>query len=85
MLKVRMDTARLSLEELENISQALRGPCVDCVERGVPDCCQHPDEVRRLLGAMADAIDFERGLRERRDQELALGVDPDSGEWVAGA
>jgi hypothetical protein len=58
---------------------------VDCVERGVPDCCQHPDEVRRLLGAMADAIDFERGLRERRDQELALGVDPDSGEWVAGA
>jgi hypothetical protein len=85
MLKVRMDTARLSLEELENISNALRGPCIDCVERGVPDCCRNPEEVRTLFAAMADAIDFERGLRERRDQELALGVDPGSGEWLAGA
>jgi hypothetical protein len=85
MLKVKMDTGRLSIEELDNISTALRGPCIDCVERGVPDCCQHRGEVRRLLMAMADAIDFERGIRERRDQELALGVDPSSGEWLAGA
>jgi hypothetical protein len=85
MLKVKMDTERLSVEELENISHALRGPCIDCVERGVPEGCRHADEVRHLLAAMADAIDFERGRRERRDQELALGVDPGSGEWLAGA
>jgi hypothetical protein len=85
MLKVRMDTNRLSVEELDNISRALRGPCIDCVEQGVPECCRHRGEVRQLLVAMADAIDFERGLRDRRDQELALGVDRDSGEWVAGA
>jgi len=85
MLKVRMDTDRLSLEELENISTALRGPCLDCIEYGVPESCRHPGEIRRLLHSMADAIDFERGRREKRDRELALGVDPESGEWVAGA
>lgn len=84
MLNVHMDTGRLSLEELENVSRALRGPCIDCVERGVPDCCRHPGEVQRFLDALADAIDTERDRRERRDNELALGVD-DSGEWVAGA
>ncbi len=85
MLTVRMDPGRLSLEELENISAALRGPCLGCVEASVPASCRHPDEVLRLLHAMADAIDFERDRREKRDRELALGVDPDSGEWVAGA
>jgi hypothetical protein len=85
MLTVRMDTARLSLEELENISKALRGPCIECVETGVPDCCRHREEVRAFLAALADAIDVDRLRRERRDQEVALGVDPDSGEWLAGA
>jgi hypothetical protein len=85
MLTIRMDPARLSLEELENISRALRGPCLDCIGHGVPDCCSHRDEVRALLLAMADAIDFERERRDRRDRELALGVDRDSGEWLAGA
>jgi hypothetical protein len=85
MLTVRMDTQRLSLEELQNISAALRGPCVDCVESGVPAVCRHRDEVRAFLGALADAIDLDRVRRERRDQELALGVDPDSGDWLPGA
>jgi hypothetical protein len=85
MLTVRMDTARLSLEELENISRALRGPCIECVERGVPEYCCNRDEVREFLTALADAIDVDRERRARRDQELALGVDPDSGEWGAGA
>lgn len=85
MLTVRMDTKRLSLEELQNISRALRGPCVDCVERGVPEYCCNRDEVREFLTALADAIDLDRVRRERRDQELALGVDPDSGEWLPGA
>jgi hypothetical protein len=85
MLTVRMDTARLSLEELENISRALRGPCIDCVEGGVPDYCSNRGAVREFLSAMADAIDLDRERRERRDREVALGVDPDSGEWLPGA
>lgn len=85
MLTLRMDTNRLSLEELENISRALRGPCIECVEGGVPECCRHRDEVRAFLTALADAIDLDRSRRERRDRELALGVDPDSGEWLPGA
>jgi hypothetical protein len=85
MLRVRMDTSLLSLDELENISRALRESCLECVERGVPFGGRHGPTLRRLLDAMADAIDFERGLRERRAIEHALGVDPDSGEWLAGA
>lgn len=85
MLTVHMDTKRLSLEELQNISSALRGPCIECVERGVPECCKHADEVRRFLNALADAIDLDRERREKRERELALGVNPESGEWVAGA
>lgn len=85
MLTVHMDTKRLSLEELENVSRALRGPCIDCVEKGVPECCRHSQEVRHFLTALADAIDTERERREKRDRELALGVDSESGEWVAGA
>lgn len=85
MLTVRMDTQRLSVEELENISHALRGPCVECVESGVPEYCRNRDDVREFLTALADAIDVDRLRRERRDQELALGVDPDSGEWLPGA
>ncbi len=85
MLTVRMDTSRLSLEELENISKALRGRCIECIERSVPECCRHTDEVRAFLAALADAIDVDRLRREQRDREVALGVDPDSGEWRAGA
>lgn len=85
MLTVHMDTKRLSLEELDNVSRALRGPCIDCVERGVPECCRHSGEVRSFLNALADAVDLERDRRSKRDRELALGVDPDSGEWIAGA
>jgi hypothetical protein len=85
MLTVRMDTRRLSLEELQNISRALRGPCIDCVEGGVPGYCRHRDEVRAFLTALSDAIDLDAERRERRERELALGVDPDSGEWLAGA
>ncbi len=85
MIKIHMDPGRLSIEELQNISRALRGTCIDCVERSVPECCRHSDEVRHFLGAMADAVDSVRLRREQRDTELALGVDPDSGEWLAGA
>jgi hypothetical protein len=85
MVTVRMDTARLSLEELENISRALRGPCLECVEYGVPEYCRNRGEIRQFLAALADAIDTDRLRRERRDQEVALGVDPDSGEWLSGA
>lgn len=63
MLKIHMDPARLSTEELENISAALRGPCADCIERGVPEPCCHPETVRQFLHAMADAIDGERQRR----------------------
>lgn len=85
MLTVRMDTERLSLDELENISRALRGPCIECVEGGIPEYCRHSDEVRSFLTALADAIDLDRTRRERRDHDLALGVDPDSGECLPGA
>lgn len=67
MIKVHMSPERLSVEELANVSAALRGPCIECVERGVPDGCRHPDEVRHFLRAMADAIDGERQRRIRRE------------------
>lgn len=85
MLKVKMDTDRLSIDELRNISGALRGGCAQCIENGVAEACRHPDDVDRFLNALADAIDRERAVRERRDRDLALGVDPVSGEWDAGA
>lgn len=85
MLKVRMETDRLSIEELKNISTALRTGCAACIEKGVAESCRHPDEVARFLNGLADAIDHDRRERERRDRELALGVDPVSGEWDAGA
>ena len=64
MLKIHMDPNRLSVEELENISRALRGPCADCVERNVPGDCRHPEVIRHFLHAMADAIDGERTRRQ---------------------
>lgn len=85
MLKVRMETERLSIEELSNISTALRGACVECIEGGVAEACRHRDEVEAFLHGLADAIDHDRLERERKDRELALGVDPVSGEWDAGA
>lgn len=85
MIKIHMDPGRLSIEELQNISRALRGACAECVERSVPDCCRHTEDVRHFLDAMADAVDSVRLRREQRDNALALGVDPHSGEWTAGA
>jgi hypothetical protein len=85
MLRVRMETERLSVEELANIATALRTGCAECIERGVAEQCRHPEEVERFVHALADAIDHDRLERERRDRALALGVDPLSGEWGAGA
>ena len=85
MLKVRMDTDRLSLDELANISHALRTGCASCIGQGVAEQCRHPEELDRFLTALADAIDHERLERERNDRAEALGVDPVSGEWGAGA
>lgn len=84
-MKVRMETERLSIDELKNISAALRGGCAECIEKGVPESCRHPEEIDRFLNGLADAIDHDRRERERKDRELALGVDPVSGEWEAGA
>ena len=85
MLKVRMDTDRLSVEELTNISEALRTGCATCIEKGVAEPVRHPDEIDRFLNALADAIDRERKAREKKDRDLALGVDPATGEFEAGA
>lgn len=85
MLKVRMETERLSLDELANISRALRSGCVKCIEEGVAEQCRHTETLDRFLTALADAIDRDRLERERRDRALALGVDPVSGEWGPGA
>ena len=85
MLKVRMDTERLSVEELTNISKALRTGCAACIEKGVAEPVRHPDEIDRFLNALADAIDRERKVREKKDRDLALGVDPATGEFEAGA
>lgn len=84
MLKVRMETERLSIEELANISKALRTGCAECIEKGVAGSCRHPEVIDKFLNALADAVDHDRMERQRKDRELALGVDP-SGEWVAGA
>ena len=85
MLKVRMDTDRLSVEELTNISRALRTGCAECIEKGVAEAVRHPEEIDRFLTALADAIDRERKVREKKDRDLALGVDPATGEFSAGA
>lgn len=85
MLKVRMETERLSIDELANISKALRTGCADCIERNVLEQCRHPEELEAFLNALADAIDHDRLERERRDRALALGIDDTSGEWGAGA
>jgi hypothetical protein len=85
MLKVHMDTSRLSVEELANVCRALRERCIDCVEAGVPGPCRHQAEVAAFLGEVADALEVERTARERRSAALALGVEPDTGEWTAGA
>ena len=85
MLKVRMETERLSIEELANISKALRTGCAECIEKGVAEACRHPEIIDQFLNALADAIDHDRLERERKDRSLALGVDPATGEWEAGA
>jgi hypothetical protein len=85
MLKVRMETERLSVEELANIAAMLRTGCAECIGKGVAEQCRHPEEIDRFLNALADAIDHDRLERERRDRALALGMDPASGEWDAGA
>jgi hypothetical protein len=85
MLKVRMETERLSVEELANIAKVLRSGCSKCIMEGVAEANRHAEEVDRFLHALADAIDHDRIERERKDQALALGVDPATGEWDAGA
>jgi hypothetical protein len=85
MLRVRMDTDRLAVEELANISQALRTQCAACITNGVGAQHRHAEEIDRFLHALADAIDHDRMERERREREAALAVDPVTGESVAGA
>ncbi|MFO7894357.1 MAG: hypothetical protein R6U63_11530 [Longimicrobiales bacterium] len=85
MLKVRMETERLSIDELKNISEVLRTGCANCIEEGVAEALRHPEEINKFLHGLADAIDHDVRERERKDRELALGVDPVSGEWEAGA
>lgn len=85
MLKVRMETERLSVQELANISRVLRHGCAQCIGEGLAEANQHPEEVRRFLNALADAIDHDRLERERKNRAAALGVDPATGEWDAGA
>ena len=85
MLKIRMETEQLSIDELANIATALRTGCAECIAKGVPESCRHPEVIDQFLRSLADAIDHDRLERERRDRDLALGVDPVSGEWDAGA
>ena len=85
MLKVKMDTDQLSIDELKNISKALRGGCARCIEEGVAESLRHPDVVTDFLNGLADAIDGARIAREKKERDVALGVDPVSGEWSAGA
>jgi hypothetical protein len=85
MVTIHLDPSRLSLEELANVTRALRERCAHCIERGVPENCRHTDEVDRFLGELAAAIELARLPREQREQNRALAVDADSGEWLAGA
>jgi hypothetical protein len=85
MVTIHLDPSRLSLEELTNVSRALRERCSHCIERGVPDNCRHTAEVDRFLDELAAAIELARVPREKDAHDKALAVDPDSGEWMAGA
>jgi hypothetical protein len=85
MVTIHLDPSRLSLEELDNVSRALRERCGHCIERGVPDGCRHSAEVERFLDELAAAIDLVRGPLHKEEQVRALAVDPGSGEWEAGA
>jgi hypothetical protein len=81
MVTIHLDPSRLSLEELDNVYRALRDRCADCIERNVPEQCQHPEEVNTFLDALASAIEYARRPLEQREQAIALGVDVDSGDW----
>jgi hypothetical protein len=85
MVHLHLDPSRLSLEELANATDALRYRCADCIEHNVPEECQHGPEVKHFLNALADALDHARLSMEQREYDRALGVDTDTGEWVAGA
>jgi hypothetical protein len=85
MVTIHLDPSRLSLEELTNVSRVLRERCSYCIERGVPENCRHSDEVERFLQELAAAIELAMKPMEHDAHGTALAVDPDSGEWVAGA
>lgn len=85
MVTIHLDPSRLSTEELANVTRALRGRCVDCVERGVPEDCRHTEEVAQFLDELATAIEHAWLPRERREHARALGVDTVTGEWLPGA
>lgn len=85
MVTIHLDPSRLSPDELANVTRALRDRCVDCVEQGVPEDQRHTEEVARFLDELATAIEHVWLPQEQREQARSLGVDPDSGEWLAGA
>lgn len=85
MVKIELDTSRLSLEELSNVGRVLRERCEECIEGGVPAPCRHVEEVRSFLAALAAAVEREREAIEHRRHDEALAVDPVTGEAVAGA
>lgn len=75
MLKIHLDTSRLSDEELANVSRVLRCRCAECIEDGVPVRRRHTDEVFRFLDGLATAIDRERDLRSGQADYAAHEAD----------
>lgn len=75
MLKIQLDTARLSDEELANLSRVLRCRCSECIEDSVPVKRRHTDEVSRFLDGLATAIDRERDFRSGRTSHAAHQAD----------
>lgn len=70
MLTIHLDTAKLSVDELSNLSRVLRCRCSECIEDGIAEAGRHGDEIGRFLDGLATAIDRDRDVRARREAEL---------------
>lgn len=86
MLRVEFDLEKLSLEELDEAKQTLHH---DLEEVAAHDPRHVHPELMHLFEALELAVReraaARHALEEQHEIALALGIDEDSGEWLAGA
>lgn len=86
MLRVDFALEKLTMDELEDAVHALHH---DLEELEFQDHLHQHPELAHLFEALEQAVQEERAIRdtlgEKHEIALALGIDEDSGEWLAGA